>query len=222
MLVGVPLVSVSLAWLCVLALGGFLDSMAVLPKTYESQATVLLLASRAESSFYGGNPYLGFSPSLALTADAVSRALMSPAWARQLAARGYGASYSVEPATYSTPTTGSVLVVTTTGSDKLDVQESLKAVMSGLRAELGVIQGKVRPRDRIQVTTLSISPQATLSVGHTARPLVALGAFALLAALGIPVLVERRAQRLSGREISEPGRLTPSPMPPAPRESLYR
>jgi hypothetical protein len=198
------------ASLSVLVLAGFFGSLAIVPSTYQSQATVILLASKAESGLYGGNPYLSFSPSLSLAADAVSRAVMSPATARNLASQGYGASYTVAPPAYATSTTGSVLVVTTTGRDRLDVQDTLLAVLSDISKELAVVQGRVRPKDQIRVTTLAVSPQATLSVGHTARPLVAIGALGLLAVLGIPVLVDSRSQRRGRRELaSRPARFTP-------------
>ena len=66
------------AALLVLALAGSGAALSTLPRTYQANSSVILLASRTAASPYGGNPYLSFSPSLTLAADAVSRELMGP------------------------------------------------------------------------------------------------------------------------------------------------
>ena len=86
-----------------------------LPRTYQADASVVLLASRSQSGTTGGNPYLNFSSSLTLTADAVSRQVMDPQTASSLAARGFPGSYTVAMPTYSTLTVGSVLLIAATG-----------------------------------------------------------------------------------------------------------
>src|SRR6266851_4200547 len=103
------------AALLVLALAGSGAALSTLPRTYQANSSVILLASRAAASPYGGNPYLSFSPSLTLAADAVSRELMGPGTVLSLAARGFSASYTVALAPYTTTTTGSVLLVTVAG-----------------------------------------------------------------------------------------------------------
>jgi hypothetical protein len=179
------------ACLVVVALAGFAAAVAGLPRTYHAQASVVLLASRDASRQVGGNPYLSFSPSLTLTADAVSRALMAPGTAQQLAARGFTAGYTVTFPTYATSTTGSVLVITVTGADKIVIQRTLSAVTSAVGATLRQIQGRVRPRDQIRVATLSTTPRPALDVSKTARPIVVVALLGLLLALGVPVLADR-------------------------------
>src|SRR6266567_3596071 len=83
--------------LLILAMAGAAEAAAKMPRYYQSASSVVLLASRAASVQNGGNPFLSFSPSLTLTADAVSRELMAPGTARQLAAQGFTASYTVAP-----------------------------------------------------------------------------------------------------------------------------
>jgi hypothetical protein len=171
-------------------------------KSYQANSTVVLLASQRTARQAGGNPYLTFTPSLTLAADAVSREAMAPATARSLAARGFAGSYTVALAPFTTDTTGSVLLITTTGTVPGAVERTLRAVTQEISAELLQLQAQenVTVRDRIRVATLSYTPQAILSTSQTARPVVTFAALALLLALGLPVLadgwaVRRRARR---------------------------
>lgn len=184
------------ATLLVLAGIGLVGATAVLPRTYQSQASVVLLASRSVAKLTGGNPYLSFSPSLTLTADAVSRELMAPATVQSLAARGFADPYTVTLPATATATGGSVLTVSVTGTDMASVESALRAVTAEISSVLARIQGSVRPQDVIRVATLSVTPQATLDVSQTARPIVVVAALGLLFAFGVPVIVDARlAQR---------------------------
>lgn len=183
------------ATLLILALVSIVAAMTGLPRTYQSQASVVLLASRSAARLTGGNPYLSFSPSLTLTADAVSRELMAPDTVERLAASGATAAYTVAFPSYTTATTGSVLVVSVTGSDPAAVQSTLRAVTAEVSVVLAQIQGTVRPQDEIRLATLSSDPEATLDGSVTARPVVVIAVLALLFAFGIPVLVDGRLGR---------------------------
>src|SRR5580658_10562385 len=116
--------------LLILALAGIGGATAEMPRYYQSDSSMVLLASRASSMQNGGNPFLSFSPSLTLTADAVSRALMAPQTVRQLAGQGFTASYTVALPTYTTSTTGSVLLVTVTGADAARSEEHTSELQS--------------------------------------------------------------------------------------------
>src|SRR5580658_3609182 len=116
--------------LLILALAGAAEAGAKVPRYYQSTSSVVLLASPAASTQNGGNPFLSFSPSLTLTADAVSRELMSPGTASQLAAQGFTASYTVALPSYTTSTTGSVLLVTVTGADAARSEEHTSELQS--------------------------------------------------------------------------------------------
>ena len=164
-------------------------------RTYQAESQVVLLASRSVSQLNGGNPYLSFSGSLTLTADALSRAVTAPAVAQDLAARGYVSSYTVALATYTTTTTGSVLVVTVTGRHKLGVEGTLRAVTSKVSTELANLQRGIPPRNQVHAATLSYTPQAALSFGQTAHSVLPLVALALLVSLGFPVVVDGWAMR---------------------------
>ena len=161
-----------------------------MPRYYQSASSVVLLASRAASTQNGGNPFLSFSPSLTLTADALSRELMAPGTVEKLAARGFTATYTVAPPPYATSTTGSVLLVTVTGRDAATVQGTLRAVTAQIGTQLAQLQHGVPPRGQAHAATLSFTPQATLSISQTARPLVAAGALLLVICLGTPIVVD--------------------------------
>jgi hypothetical protein len=183
------------AALLTVAAAGVTAAVMSLPPTYQSNSSVVLLASRSVARLYGGNPYMSFSSSLTLTGDVLSRELMAPATVSDLAARGITDPYMVALAPYNTVTTGSVLLVTVTGSEKSAVETALDAVTHQINVELFRMQAKVSPHDRIRAAMLSFTPEATLSVSQTARPLVLAGAAVLLLALGIPVIVDGRAAR---------------------------
>jgi capsular polysaccharide biosynthesis protein len=198
--------------LLILAIVGAAGAAAKIPRSYQSTSTVLLLASRAASASNGGNPFLSFSPSLTLTADAVSRELMAPGTVRQLAAQGFTASYAVGLPTYTTSTTGSVLTVTVTGPHAVRVERTLRAVTAQIGTQLAQLQHGVPAHSQVDADTLSITPQATLSVSQTARPLVVVGAVLLVICFGIPIVVDglltrrqlrNRSRGVRSRRVSE-------------------
>lgn len=204
------------AGLIALALLGSLASVAGLPRTYQSQASVVLLASPAASRANGGNPYLSFTPSLSLAADAVSTDLMAPVTAGRLAAAGFADSYTVALPSSAASVTGSVLDIAVTGNDPASVQRTLLAVIRQVGTSLGQIQHSVRPRYRIGVTTLSITPQATLSIGKTARPMVVIGVLGLLLALALPVVLDARLSRRGTRRARSADEPPGDPFGPVP------
>jgi len=178
------------AGLVLLALASFATALALLPATYQSQASVVLLASKASSRQVGGNPYLGFTPALSLAADVVSRSLMGPATTRQLASEGYANSYAVTEPTYTTAATGSVLIITVTGTDPAGVERTLHGVIGELDFTLAQMQRNIWPQRRITVSTLASSPQARLQASATIRPMATTLVLGLIAALGLPVLID--------------------------------
>jgi hypothetical protein len=189
--------------LIILAMVGAAKTAAKMPRYYQSASSVVLLASHAAATQNGGNPFLSFGPSLTLTADAVSRELMAPETVRQLAAQGFTASYTVALPSYTTSTTGSVLLVTVAGRNAAGVQRTLQAVTAQISTQLAHLQNGVPARSQIRADTLSFTPQATLSISQTARPLVAVGAVLLVICFGIPIIVDglvtRRRLRIGRR-----------------------
>jgi hypothetical protein len=189
--------------LIILAMAGAAKEAAKMPRYYQSASSVVLLASHAAATQNGGNPFLSFGPSLTLTADALSRELMAPETVRQLAAQGFTASYTVALPSYTTSTTGSVLLVTVAGRNAAGVERTLQAVTAQIGTQLAHLQNGVPARSQIRADTLSFTPQATLSVSQTVRPLVAVGALLLVICLGTPIVVDglvtRRRLRIGRR-----------------------
>jgi hypothetical protein len=202
-----------LTLICVLA------ALVELPPSYTSNSSVVLLASPAASRPNGDNPYLSFSPSLTLTADAVSREMMAPATVDSLASKGFPDSYSVALATYTTSTTGSVLLITVTGPDKAAVELTLHGVTSEISSVLTHLQVGTSPDDRIVAATLSMSSQPSLSLSQLARLLAILICVGLAASFGVPWLVEAQvAGRRLRREAVAP--MTPPP-PVSPADARW-
>jgi len=188
--------------LLILAMAGAAAAAAKMPRSYQSASSVVLLASPVASMQNGGNPFLSFSPSLTLTADAVSRALMAPGTVRQLGAQGFTAPYTVALPPYTTSTTGSVLLFTVTGTDAAGVQRTLQAVTAQIGPQLAKLQLGIPARGQVRAETLSFTPQATLSISQTARPLVAAGVLLLVICLGTPIVVDGLATRRQLRDRS--------------------
>jgi hypothetical protein len=183
------------AAMLILAAAIAITALMIMPRTYQSSASVIMLAPRAAARQMGGNPYLSFSPSLTLTASAVGDEVMAPGTAQALAARGYRSSYTVALAPFTTTTTGSVLIITVTGSDKASVQATLRAVTAQVSTALSGLQGHVAKRARIRSATLSSSSQPALSTSQTARPLILVIVPVILVALGVPVIVDGQIER---------------------------
>jgi hypothetical protein len=176
--------------LLTLALVGAAGAAAEIPRHYQSTSSVVLLAPPAASAQNGGNPFLSFSPSLTLTADALSRELMAPAAVGQLAARGFTAAYTVALPSYTTSTTGSVVLVTVTGTNAVAVQSTLQGVTAQIGTQLAQLQHGVAASGQISAETLTFTPRAALSISQTARPLVVVGVLLLLICLGAPIVVD--------------------------------
>ena len=195
--------------LLILAVAGSTAAVMRVPRVYTADSSLILLASRSAARLNGGNPYLSFSPSLTLTASALSEELMAQGTINNLAFRGFGVPYTVALAPYTTTTTGSVLLVTVTGHGKAAVEHTLTGVTDEIQLKLAQLQSSVIPRNKIRAGTLSFSPTATVSVSQTARVLVVIIAPVLLLAFGIPVLVDGRASRRRIRRLRSAQAIVP-------------
>jgi hypothetical protein len=176
--------------LLILAIVAAVLAEAKIPRYYQSDSSAVLLASRDASKPNGNNPFLSFSPSLTLTADAVSRVLMSPGTVRQLAQQGFTASYTAALPPYTTSTTGSVLLITVTGTEPATVESTLQAVDAQIGTQLAQLQHGIPARSQVHAKILSFAPQATLSISQTVRLPIAAGAVLLVLCLGIPIVVD--------------------------------
>jgi len=192
-----------------------------LPPLYQSESSVVLLASRAVSKPNGQNPYLSFSPSLTLTADVLSRELMAPATVQYLAWRGYNDSYAVVLAPATTQASGSVLQITVTGGDRDGVEHTLLGVTREIGVRLARMESGVSQDGRIRVLTLSLTQQPVIAASHAARAVAVVGGAGLVISLGLPWLVDaqvtqwrlRRAQEAYPEDHGSDGDW-PEPPPP--------
>jgi hypothetical protein len=71
----------------------------------------------------------------------------------------------------------------------------LNGVIGDLKYSLTRMQGTVRPRNRITVSTLASSPQASLETSATVRPVVTTLLIGLIVALGLPVVIDGAVRR---------------------------
>jgi hypothetical protein len=205
--------------LLLLTLLGVVVALVELPPSYQAESSVVLLASPAASRPNGDNPYLSFTPSLTLTADVVSRQMMAPQTAYDLTSNGYPDAYTVALATYTTDTTGSVLLITVTGPDQAAVEITLHGVTQEISTVLANLQAGSPPADRITAATISMSRAATLSLTQLARLLAVLIGVGLAASFGVPWLVEAQIiGRRIQREAVEP---EPSPLDTDPGPGRY-
>jgi hypothetical protein len=180
-----------------LALAAAAAAVVKLPWTYTAQSTVVLLASPHASKAVAGNPYLAFDSSITLTADVVRRELMDPRTVQDLAGHGYTASYTVVDAP---DTTGPVLLVTASGSNKAAVEHTLHGVTSEVATKLNELQSNVAPDNQIGDEVVAMSPQPSLSKGKKARPLAVILALGLALTFVVPQIVDRRAARRQGQD----------------------
>lgn len=181
--------------LLLLTLVGVGVAIVFLPRTYQASASVVLLDSRNGSEATGGNPYLNFNASLTLTADAISRQVMDPQTASSLATHGFLGSYTVEMPTYSTSTTGSVLLITVTSNAGGGVQHTLNGIIAAVRTSLATLQSGVRPADRIQLTVLVPAAGPSIDSAHTVRSIAIVAGFGLIVALGAPWMLDAQVRR---------------------------
>lgn len=193
------------AVLLLLALLGCAAAADRLPRTYQSESSVVLVASRAVAKQSGGNnPYLSFSPSLTLSADVLIQELMAPSTVSTLASHGDDDPYTVTLTPETIQTTGSVIDISVTGNQAASVQRTLLAVIAEAHTRLDTLQAGLSPYRRIRMVTLSISSAPSLSVSQTARPLVILATVALAAAFGIPWLLDAQITRRRIRRMPHP------------------
>jgi hypothetical protein len=196
--------------LFILTIGALAGATVVLPWEYESQASMVLLASPLQAKSAGGNPWLVFDGSLTVTAEVVGREMMDDATVTRLRASGLTAAYTVMIAPNST---GPVLSVDVTGKDEANTAATMKAVLAMIPDRLQQIQadGGVAPAARISLSMVSVSPRPQTKSTGKLRNLAVILFAGLSITVVTPLFVEsisvRRRTRLRGTTAApEPGR----------------
>lgn len=181
---------------------GFLAGLAWLPRSYQSQGSVTLLALRPVAGQSQGRTRSGPGMSPVRAARVIRKVISAPGTASSLAAQGYSEPYAVTVST--TGTVSPALTITVTGHDRTLVQDTLVAVLARMSADLARLQARVPGPGRLEAVPLSVTAQADLAIGQTARPYLIVGVLGLVLVLGVPVAVDGVAARR--RRASEPVR----------------
>jgi hypothetical protein len=205
------------SFMLLLALLSIAAAVVKLPRIYQTQAVIVLLASPKVADQIGsGNPYLSFNDSLSTTAAAVSNAVEDPAVVSSLKSRGFNQPYTVtSESTLAQASSGDTLpgpfiAVAVTGAKKAVVESTLTGVVDQVSTILQRMQAGIPKKSRISAISLSVNQTPSLSISKTARLLAVIAVSVLFLALGIPVAVDAlrvrsRSRRAVAREVSAIG-----------------
>jgi hypothetical protein len=201
--------------LLLLTIAATLLGILKLAPTYQSQSSVILLASQTAAKAYGGNPYLAFNSTLNQTADVVRYELMDQRTVAALDKAGFRSIYLV---TDAIDTSGPVLIITATGHDRSSVERTLSGVTSEAGAKLAGLQATLLPVNKIRSVVITFQPKPTTVASKKLRPLSVIAGGGLLLTIGIPLLVDaiiirRRAERSASSSDDERGTSSSSRMP---------
>jgi hypothetical protein len=199
--------------LLTLTLASVAAAYVVLPATYESKASVVLLSSQIASKEVGGNPYLAFDSSLSVTADVVARRMMDDDSVKAFQAHGYKADYKIA---LSPESDRPILEVDVTGHNRSDVQATLDAVVNQIAPTLEEIQARAPLNSRIRLNGVSKTTAPKKTISGKLRLLIMGLACGLIVTVAVPLFADsamarRRPAALAAR--------SPQPRPPAAGEN---
>ncbi|MFJ5302932.1 chain length determinant protein [Streptomyces sp. NPDC088350] len=178
----------------------------MVPVSYQSQSTVVLLNSQKATVAYDGNPFLSTQTSLTGMADSLARNLNSDDSIRDLKARGAQGTFAAKLADNAQ---GPLMWLTVTGTDKASVLSSDKILTAYAKERLEQFQKEqsVAPKAMIRMWTI-VAPQNPVAQTKTRLEyLVLAGALGLVLTLACAFYVEARKR---------PHRPGPEPAPVAP------
>ncbi|MFF3916954.1 Wzz/FepE/Etk N-terminal domain-containing protein [Streptomyces sp. NPDC001852] len=129
----------------------------LVPVTYQSQSTVVLLNSQKATVAYDGNPFLSSQTSLTGMADSLARNLNSDDSLRDLTSRGATGTFEAKLADNAQ---GPLMWLTVTGTDKAAVLASDRILTTYAQDRLDQFQKQqsVAPKAMIRMTTV-VPPQ---------------------------------------------------------------
>jgi hypothetical protein len=171
-----------------------------LPWTYQSQSAVVLLPSKSMSKADGGNPYLAFNSTLNQTGDVIRYEVTDLGTKADLVAHGYPESYTIIDAT---DTSGPILVITVTGSNKAAVEHTLYGVTQQVGTELNAQQAGISSADAIRDQVITFTPYATRLTSKKSRPLSVVFGLGLALTIGVPLMIDAAmVRRRTSRQTS--------------------
>ncbi|MEU6372626.1 chain length determinant protein [Streptomyces sp. NPDC046909] len=187
-----------------LAVGLTVAVAVVVPVTYQSQSTVVLLNSQKATVAYDGNPFLSTQTSLTGMADSLARNLNSDVSVRELKSRGAKGTFEAKLADNAQ---GPLMWLTVTGTDKAAVLASDKILTKYAEERLEEFQQQQSVDDKamIRMTTI-VSPQNPIAQTKTRlQYMVMAGALGLVLSLVAVFYVEaRRRPRASAEPAAGP------------------
>ncbi|RPE37922.1 capsular polysaccharide biosynthesis protein [Streptomyces sp. Ag109_O5-1] len=171
---------------------GLIAAVIVLvPVTYQSQSTVVLLNSQKATQAYDGNPFLSTQTSLTGMADSLARNLNSDDSLRDLKARGAKGTFAAKLADNAQ---GPLMWLTVTGTDKASVLSSDKTLTAYAKERLDQFQKEqsVAPKAMIRMTTI-VPPQNPVAQTKTRLEyMIMAGGLGLVLTLAAAFYVEAR------------------------------
>ncbi|GAA4811490.1 Wzz/FepE/Etk N-terminal domain-containing protein [Streptomyces ziwulingensis] len=163
----------------------------LVPVTYQSQSTVVLLNSQKATVAYDGNPFLSTQTSLTGMADGLARNLNSDGSVRELKSRGATGTFEAKLADNAQ---GPLMWLTVTGTDEKAVLASAKVLTGYAEERLKDFQKQqaVTPKAMIRMTTV-VAPQTPVAQTKTRlQYLVMAGGLGLVLSLVAVFYVEAR------------------------------
>ncbi|WP_432018028.1 Wzz/FepE/Etk N-terminal domain-containing protein [Streptomyces sp. 1222.5] len=163
----------------------------VVPVTYQSQSTVVLLNSQKATVAYDGNPFLSTQTSLTGMADSLARNLNSDISLRELKSRGAKGTFEAKLADNAQ---GPLMWLTVTGTDKAAVLASDRILTAYAKERLNQFQKQqsVAPKAMIRMTTI-VPPQNPVAQTKTRLEyLIMAGGLGLVLSLVATFYVEAR------------------------------
>ena len=129
----------------------------VVPVTYQSQSTVVLLNSQKATRAYDGNPFLSTQTSLTGMADSLARNLNSDASIRALKSRGATGTFEAKLADNAQ---GPLMWLTVTGTDESSVLASDRILTAYAKERLEAFQEQQSVDKNAMITMMTIvAPQ---------------------------------------------------------------
>ncbi|MFF8865135.1 Wzz/FepE/Etk N-terminal domain-containing protein [Streptomyces sp. NPDC015139] len=163
----------------------------VVPVTYQSQSTVVLLNSQKATVAYDGNPFLSTQTSLTGMADSLARNLNSDISLRELKSRGAKGTFEAKLADNAQ---GPLMWLTVTGTDRSAVLTSDRLLTAYAKERLDQFQKQqsVAPKAMIRMTTI-VPPQNPVAQTKTRLEyLIMAGGLGLVLSLVATFYVEAR------------------------------
>ncbi|WP_367319216.1 chain length determinant protein [Streptomyces sp. HUAS ZL42] len=190
----------------------------LVPVSYQSQSTVVLLNSQKATLAYDGNPFLSTQTSLTGMADSLARNLNSDDSLRELKSRGAKGTFDAKLADNAQ---GPLMWLTVTGTDKASVLASDRILTAYAKERLEQFQSEqsVAPKAMIRMTTI-VPPQSPVAQTKTRLEyMVMAGGLGLVLTLVAVFYVEaRRRSRTpahpaeSAQPVSDPDAAAVSPV----------